>query len=177
MILIVGLGNPGRRYRNTPHNLGFETLDRLRKKHRLPRFQRSEMALVTAGKIAEQSLVLAKPLTFMNESGRAVAALAKRYRLQPNQIWLVHDEADLPLGQIKTSLNRSAAGHKGISSIYRQLQTQEVLRFRLGAATDNKSNLKDFVLRPYRRAERGAAKAMIEQATELIEVALAELSE
>lgn len=176
MILIVGLGNPGRKYRNTPHNLGFETVDRLRRKHQLPRFQRGEMALISAGKIAEQSVLLAKPLTFMNESGRAVAALAKRHQLEPDQIWLIHDEADLPLGQIKTSLNRSAGGHKGVSSVYQQLQTRALLRFRLGAATEDKSNLKDFVLKPYRRIEKDRVKTMIEQATELIEDTLSEIS-
>jgi len=176
MIIIVGLGNPGRRYRNTPHNLGFEAIDRLRKKHHLPRFRSEKMNWTSQGLIAGQPVLLAKPLTFMNNSGVAVAALAKEYQIPPDQIWLIHDEAALPLGQIKSSLNHSPGGHKGVASVYQYLNTSNILRFRLGSSLGENSDLKDFVLRPYRRADRLLAKEMIEQLVNLIEAALDKIS-
>ncbi len=169
MILIIGLGNPGRRFRNTPHNLGAETIDRLRKRHRLPRFGRQNQALTTQGEIGKQKVVLAKPLTFMNESGRAVAALAKELQADPNQIWIIHDDADLPLGEFRISANRGSGGHKGVASVIEQLQSRNFHRLRLGAFTGEKRDLKNFVLEPYRRTERTQSREMIEQAMDALE--------
>jgi peptidyl-tRNA hydrolase, PTH1 family len=164
MILIVGLGNPGRQFKNTPHNLGFATIDRFRKHHHLPGFTKKSKALISRGNINGQEIILAKPLTFMNESGQAVFQLVQEHQIKPEQLWLAHDDADLPLGAVKIDANRSSGGHKGVASVIEFLKTKNFSRVRLGAATAQRKDLKEFVLKSYNRNERAEARKMIEQA-------------
>ncbi len=166
MVLIVGLGNPGRQFKNTPHNLGFDLVDRLRKNHRLPRFRREGRALVSRGTIAGQSIILVKPTTFMNDSGQAVSFLMKKYGLDPDRIWLVHDDINLELGTIKMTRSRGAGGHKGVSSVIERLGGNQFPRIRLGASLREKTSLKQFVLEPYRRDQKSVAREMIKRASE-----------
>ena len=135
MRLIVGLGNPGPQYFNTRHNFGFLALNYLQDS--LSDFSGWQIddqfkALLSEGQIDGQKILLAKPQTFMNNSGQAVKLLADFYKLTPSDIIVLHDDLDLALGEIRLSQNVSAGGHQGAASIIKELGTQDFLRLRLG---------------------------------------------
>ena len=113
MILIVGLGNPGKKYQKTRHNVGFRVIDQL-------------------GFLSLKEVILVKPKTFMNLSGKSVKNLLKTYHLKPSNLIVIHDDTDLPLGKIKISKNRGAAGHKGVESIIKEMGTKNFVRLRVG---------------------------------------------
>src|SRR5580658_8022607 len=134
--LIVGLGNPGSEYENTPHNLGFMVIDRLAESNAIRVSRKEKMSLVGLGAIVvkgvEKNVALAKPQTFMNLSGPAVKGLLEKYELQPDRLVVVYDELDLPWGSLKIKPKGSAAGHKGIGSVIGALGTNVITRVRLG---------------------------------------------
>ncbi len=144
MKLLVGLGNPGSEYFNTRHNFGFLALNYLQDS--LPSFspwQASEQfkALLSEGQLNEEKILLAKPQTFMNNSGQAVKLLIDFYKLTPADILVLHDDLDLTLGEIRLSQNASAGGHKGVASIIKTLGTQDFTRIRLGIKPEKDSSL------------------------------------
>ncbi len=134
MKLIIGLGNPGEKYTNTRHNAGFLFLDFLQEALEMESFHEEKkfQAALSSGSLAEQKILLVKPLTFMNDSGSAVAALLRFYKLTPQDILVVHDELDLPLGTFKKTSDSRAAGHNGVQNIIDMLGTQEFPRLRIG---------------------------------------------
>src|SRR3989344_2456920 len=136
MKLIVGLGNPGTKYKDTWHNIGFITVDLMQKKHltEFPKFKKSAKlaAEVSQEVISKDKIVLAKPQTYMNKSGEAISAIARFYKIKPADVWVIHDDIDLPFGKIRISKNSSSAGHNGIKSVIEGLGTQEFVRFRIG---------------------------------------------
>ncbi len=191
MILVVGLGNPGQKYKNTRHNVGFRVVEELAKENDFPDFRISKRlgSEINEGEIAGQKIILAKPQTFMNNSGRAVKLLTKNYKLKTINLILVHDDIDLPLGKIKIVKNRGAAGHKGVESIIRELKTKNFIRFRVGIypttdhrqqATSNKKqetrikNIEDFVLKNFTKEEEKILKKVIEKMIEAIWTAIRE---
>ena len=130
--LLVGLGNPGPRYAQNRHNIGFQTLDELAKSQQL-RFTRSEHHAATAhGEIGEQRVILAKPQTWMNESGKAVQPLSHFYKIPPERILVIYDDLDIPLGTLRYRRTGSDGGHRGLGSILQRLGTVAVPRLRLG---------------------------------------------
>lgn len=149
MFLLVGLGNPGRKYKNTRHNVGFQFVDQLSKK----KWEKSKNALYRWETIADQEVKLLKPQTFMNKSGRAVAYAAEKHGLDPSQIIVVHDEADLPMGNFKESWNRGSAGHKGVQSVIDKLGSKSFGRIRIGVGPNN-IPLSDFVLEKMKPEEK-----------------------
>src|SRR5580700_270744 len=150
--LIVGLGNPGAEYENTPHNLGFMVIDRLAESHSIRVSRKESMAFVGLGAIREKPVALAKPQTFMNLSGGSVKGLLERYELKTDQLLLVYDELDLSWGTLKVKPNGSAAGHKGIGSVIGSLGTSNIARVRLGISPDHKVSGVEFVLRPFKKS-------------------------
>jgi len=152
MKLIIGLGNPGKKYESTWHNVGFIILDNLKGSRpddylnckNSTKFQ----AEICDGEIGEEKIILAKPQTFMNKSGIAVKTLANFYKIDSSDIWIIHDDIDLPLGNLRISQNATAAGHKGVQSIIDELGTQNFVRFRIGIKQDNESKIptEDYVL-------------------------------
>ncbi len=136
MKIIIGLGNPTDRYHYTRHNLGQLALEEFHSKqaHNFSNFSANKKvdALIASGNINSEQIILAKPLTFMNESGLTAKKIISFYKAKPTDLWVIHDELDLPLGKIKISSNVSAAGHKGVASIINSLQTKNFVRFRLG---------------------------------------------
>lgn len=136
MKLIIGLGNPGKEYEKTWHNVGFKAIEEFRK---IKTFEFSDFKLskkfkaeICEGIFSDEKLILIKPQTFMNLSGQAVFALTSFYKIKPKDLWVIHDELDLPLGQIRISQNSSAGGHKGVQSIIDKVGTKNFVRFRLG---------------------------------------------
>jgi len=134
MWLIAGLGNPGRHYVNTRHNVGFRCVDYFARKHGIPFDERRLKSKLGTGEVAGIKVVLAKPATFMNLSGEAVAAIARRYGVSKENIIVVHDELDLPLGKIRIRERGGSGGHKGVKSVIAFLRGQDFLRIRVGIA-------------------------------------------
>jgi peptidyl-tRNA hydrolase, PTH1 family len=130
--LIVGLGNPGKEYERTRHNIGFMAVTRFAHAHDL-RFSGKRMqAEIATGRAEGKSVVIARPQTYMNDSGVSVGQLVRWYKVPPQHVLVVYDEVDLPFGTLRLRPSGSAAGHKGLGSIIQALGTQEVPRLRLG---------------------------------------------
>lgn len=145
MKLFVGLGNPGSQYASTRHNVGFHCLDKLASKWgwQWERFQRSQIA---SGSFNGEKVLLAKPLTYMNNSGEAVSELIRWYKLQPSDVCVVYDELDIPTGKIRLRLKGSAAGHNGMKSLIQYLHTDEIPRIRVGIGGSSRNNTINYVL-------------------------------
>ena len=129
--LIVGLGNPGRKYRGNRHNIGFMVVDRLAANYGLQSSKVQQKAIVGDGRILERPVIIAKPQTFMNNSGDAVGPLANYYRIPPTHVLVIYDELDLPLGTIRLRPSGGAGGHNGMKSIIQHLGT-DFPRLRVG---------------------------------------------
>ncbi len=134
MIVIVGLGNPGKEYEKTKHNIGFLFLDMISTSWKLPAFHLDKdfNAEISKGTYENQDILLVKPQTFMNLSGQAVLAIQQFYKLSPEDFWIVYDELDLPWGKIRIRKEGSSAGHNGIKSIIAALGSEKFHRFRIG---------------------------------------------
>ncbi|MFH1840669.1 MAG: aminoacyl-tRNA hydrolase [Candidatus Shapirobacteria bacterium] len=157
MILIVGLGNPGERYQHTRHNLGFGVVDELIKNY------------PSVGK----QFIFLKPQTFVNASGFAVAKAANFYKIAPKDIWVIHDEVDLPPGKIKIRLGGGSAGHRGVSSIIEKLGTERFVRFRLGIGHPKELDDKHLSVEKYvLQSDARLTKKLIKKATQAVIFAL-----
>jgi PTH1 family peptidyl-tRNA hydrolase len=172
--LIVGLGNPGAEYENTPHNLGFMVIDRLAEAHGIRVSRKENMAFVGLGAIGEKRVALAKPQTYMNLSGTAVKGLVERYELKADQVIVVYDELDLPWGTLKVKPKGTAAGHKGIGNVISMLGTNQIARVRLGIDVDRRVSGEKFVLAPFKRAQKQEVDEVVERGAAAVESILAE---
>jgi PTH1 family peptidyl-tRNA hydrolase len=176
MKLIAGLGNPGPKYKGTRHNLGFEVLDELARRHRLSFDTAPADALAARWREApggDQAL-LVKPLTFMNLSGHAVGALVRYFRVEVPGILVVVDEAALELGRLRARERGSAGGHNGLKSIAEHLGTEEYARLRIGVGRgDARRDLADHVLAKFEPDERPVVEETIGRAADAVETFLA----
>jgi len=164
--LIAGLGNPGPRYDNTRHNAGFALLDKLAFEEG-GSFVSHDNALVCESDLNGSRVVLAKPQTYMNRSGRSLARLVAHYEVELKDLLVVYDDVALPLGTLRFRARGTSGGQKGIRSVLETLQTREVPRLRLGVGpADDRvgSELSDYVLSPFSRAERKQLEAVLEEA-------------
>ena len=179
MKLIIGLGNPGPEYFNTRHNFGFLALNYLQDSQPIfSAWQTTDKfkAAISEGQINDEKIILAKPQTLMNNSGQAVKLLADFYKIAPANIIVLHDDLDLPLGEIRLSQNASAGGHKGVASVIKELGTQNFPRLRLGikCAPGFLSFLKGFlpaekfVLQKFNDSEKSAVQQVAQKAKEAI---------
>ncbi len=176
--LVVGLGNPGEEYRQTPHNLGFLTVERLSEDAGVRVTRPEEDALVGSGQIGGKRALLAKPLSFVNRSGGPVKRLLRRYRLPPHRLLVVYDELDLDWGRLRLKQKGSAAGHNGMQSIIDALGTSEFPRLRIGIHPGHPvSNGARYVLRPFTRDEIEEVGEIVGRAAEVVRHALAEGTE
>ncbi|MDI6871876.1 MAG: aminoacyl-tRNA hydrolase [Bacillota bacterium] len=177
MWLVVGLGNPGREYANTRHNAGFLVVDRLSRKNGIPVRRKLRGALVGEGVLAGQRVALAKPQTYMNLSGQAVAGLVHWYKLSPSEVIVVYDDKDLPPGRIRVRPRGGPAGHRGMTSVLEALGTREVARVRVGIGREPAGAGEDrgigYVLSPFAKEERPLVEEALERAAEAVETILA----
>lgn len=185
MKIIVGLGNPGEKYKHVRHNLGFMVVDELSVKCEVQsakwEYQEKLKSAVFNYTLDANHYTLVKPQTYMNNSGLAVKLLSSVFSLQTSDIIVVHDELDLPLGKIKVRLGGSAAGHHGVESIINALGDDKFVRVRLGIGNlrsqsgEHKGqafNAEKFVLEPFMPNEKSKVKHMIKQAVRTIELLL-----
>ena len=178
MWLVVGLGNPGARYEQTPHNMGFLAVDRLAEASGIRISQPDSKALVGKGLVkagqAEAPAILAKPQTFMNLSGTSVKALLAKYELAPPDLLLVYDELALEWGSLRVRPKGSSAGHNGVQNVIDSLGTDEFARIRLGIRPDHLAGNIEYVLSPMRGARKEALDSILDTASRAMESVMTE---
>ena len=176
MKLIVGLGNPGAEYRDTRHNVGFKVADALAERWRVAGEWREKFdALQVKTAVGSEHVILAKPLTFMNLSGHAVAALAGFYKIEPAGIFIVTDDVALPMGRLRARREGGAGGHNGLKSLIQSLATQAFPRMRVGVGRgDLRRDLADHVLGRFEADERDTVSAAVLRAADASEMFLSE---
>ncbi len=154
MFLIVGLGNPGKEYENTRHNVGFMTIDALANEYGFGSFKEKFDGLIAEGKIGGEKVYLLKPLTFMNLSGNSVVKAANFYKILPDNIVVIHDDMDLPIGKIKAKAGGGSGGHNGIKSIDATITPQyNRIRIGIGRTIGTAQDTADFVLSKFGKNE------------------------
>jgi PTH1 family peptidyl-tRNA hydrolase len=169
-LLVVGLGNPGDEYVHTRHNVGADTVELLAKRHGATLKKGKERARADQVRIGDQLVALAVPLTYMNDSGAAVAALARRYGVEPHQVVIVHDELDLPVAALKVKVGGGLAGHNGLRSVKSHLHSDEFVRVRIGVGKPvSKEHGADHVLKRFSKRERTEIDVTLEQAADAVE--------
>ena len=176
MKLILGLGNPGRSYCWTRHNVGFLLLDCLAKRHGIEISRRGMKSLYGRGRIGSEEVILAKPQTFMNLSGEAAQRLLQFFKLEPQKVIVLHDDLDLSWGQVRVRVRGGDGGHKGIRSIMEALGNESFVRFKIGIGRPERSSQDpaDFVLEPMTGEKREELKEMIEGNAEALETLILE---
>jgi PTH1 family peptidyl-tRNA hydrolase len=174
LLLVVGLGNPGREHARNRHNAGWMVVDELARRHGgswRGKFS-GQMAEVRVG---DERVALLKPETYMNESGRSVGPAAAFFKLEPDEVLVVHDEGDFDLGRLELKVGGGLAGHNGLRSIAQQLGTQDFLRLRIGVGRPERGDprpLSDWVLADFRADED--PEALVGRAADAVETLVAE---
>jgi PTH1 family peptidyl-tRNA hydrolase len=176
MKLVVGLGNPGSQYEHTRHNVGFRVVDKLAAKLGWKWTERRNRAILASGTIGTEKVILAKPITFMNLSGEAVGELVRWYKVQPEDVLIVCDDLDLPVGKVRLRAKGSAGGQKGLDDIILHLHTNQIPRVRVGIGrpTNTRRDPKSYVLSVPAGDERILLDAGEDRAVEAILMALTE---
>ena len=176
MKVILGLGNPGRSYTWTRHNVGFLLLDCLAKRHEIEISRRGMKSLYGRGRIGPEEVILAKPQTFMNLSGEAAQRLLQFFKLTPENAIVLHDDLDLPWGKVRVRVRGGDGGHKGIRSIMEALGNGGFVRFKIGIGRPERASQDpaDFVLEPITGEKREEFKAMMEGNAEALEILILE---
>lgn len=171
MWLVVGLGNPGDQYMGTRHNVGFTAIDAVAKAETdftAWRMGKKWNALVSSGTMHNEPVALAKPQTFMNLSGNAIQALVAFRKLSPNNVIVIHDEVDLPVGTIRIQKGGSAAGHHGIESIIASVG-HDFIRVRIGVANAKNTPAGSMVLKPFSNTEKEIISKVLDRVTKAVE--------
>lgn len=168
-MIIIGLGNPGTQYNRTRHNAGFTAIDAIAQANNFEDFKLSKKhnSLISEGIINDKKVLLAKPQTFMNNSGSAVKSLVKQHK----NFLVIHDDIDIPLGRIKTAENSSSAGHKGVQDIIQTLGTKNFNRIRIGIQPQSgkPNDTEVFVLKKFTKEEQELFNEAIEEVISIIE--------
>lgn len=168
-VLIVGLGNKGKKYDGTRHNIGFACVEAFALAHEFPIWQNKKdlKSQITSKTLGGTRVMLAKPQTFMNLSGEAVRAVARFYKIHDNDIVVVHDELDIPFGQIRMRIGGSAAGHNGLKSLLQHID--EIFgRIRIGIKAETKMDPVDFVLAKFSKEEKPLIKPLTREVVSIL---------
>jgi peptidyl-tRNA hydrolase, PTH1 family len=177
VFLILGLGNPGPRYELTRHNAGFWVADNLADKYDIRLGCHKYLSLYGKGEVDGLEVVIAKPMTYMNESGKAAKSLLSAFNLSPEQMLVIHDDIDLPLGKVKKKFKGGDGGQRGIRSTIQSIRTGEFARVRVGIGRpEDKDDIVDYVLSPFDAEDSGLINETMEQAVQAVEATLKELN-
>jgi PTH1 family peptidyl-tRNA hydrolase len=175
LFAFIGLGNPGREYELTRHNIGFLAIDQLSRAWDIPVNKYRFKSLVGKGNYEGNTVLLAKPQGYMNLSGDAVASITRFYKLSLEQICIIHDDLDLPFGKIRLRRSGGSAGQKGMASIIARLGTEEFYRLRIGIGRPpGQMEAADYVLQSFRKKESGILEDVLNKAVGAIEMLLNE---
>ncbi len=169
MWLIAGLGNPGPKYAQNRHNIGFMVVDELARRARAESFRSKFGGDVTTCEVAGQRAVLLKPMEYMNLSGRAVQRAAAFYQAEPKDLVVVHDEIDLDFGTLRVKHGGGLAGHNGLRSIVSDLGTPDFTRVRIGVGKPGHKNVAGHVLDDFAKSEQEELKILIQEAADAVE--------
>lgn len=169
MYIVVGLGNPGKKYENTKHNIGFITLDFLAEKNDIKINKIKHKALVGEGTVSGQKVLLVKPQTYMNLSGNSVREVMEYYKVEPEKLIVIYDDVDLPMGRLRIRKKGSAGTHNGMKSIIYDLQEEGFPRVRIGIGKERKMSLAGYVLGGFAKEERNLMENAVERAAQAIE--------
>lgn len=170
LYLIVGLGNPGKQYENTRHNVGFRTIDRLAQKHGIAFGKTEHRALTGSGTILGKRVILAKPMTYMNVSGDSVQPLANFYKIPVDRVLIVADDLDIPLGTLRLRKTGSSGGQNGLKHIIQRMGTQDINRVRFGIGRPpGRMDPAAYVLAPFRGDDEILALEVMDRAVQAIE--------
>lgn len=184
MKLIIGLGNPGEKYQNTRHNIGFRIVDNFFRQNQknFKEWQNDSETSFCLGKIGKEKVLLAKPQTFVNNSGKAVLNLTKANKIKINDIVIIHDDLDLKLGQIKISQGKGSAGHRGVQSIIKAMKSPNFIRVRIG--TGFRKKIKDkkkkkeeiikFVIADFPKRDEEMIKKAIKKISEALNIIISQ---
>jgi PTH1 family peptidyl-tRNA hydrolase len=173
-VLIVGLGNPGREYASNRHNVGFMTAERWAAAHAIAFTKIQHHAIIAMGRSAERRIIVAKPQTYMNDSGRAVGALLRFYKIPTEQLLVIFDDLDLPFGVIRLRADGGAGGHNGMRSIIQHLGSNHFARLRMGIGRPpGHMDPAAFVLQDFNRDEAAELDAVLDRAGQAIDIFLA----
>ncbi len=171
MKLIVGLGNPGKEYEKTRHNVGFEVVEELARQWGISLAKKKFETIFGEARVREERVLLALPQTYMNLSGQAVSALVGFFKVDLTDCVVIHDDLDLPVGRIKVVRGGGPAGHRGVASIQELLGTENFCRFRIGVGKPaQKEEVVDFVLKPFLKEEKKPLQEAVEKAKEGLEI-------
>ncbi|MCL0057463.1 aminoacyl-tRNA hydrolase [Dehalococcoidales bacterium] len=168
MKLIVGLGNPGRVYANNRHNVGFICLNHFAKTQGIRFDKKQGQARIGIGEVAGSKVVIAKPQTYMNLSGQSVSRLIKKFNINLNDLLVIHDDLDLPLGKIRIRQGGSSGGHKGVDSIITCLGSEDFIRLRVGIGRPSEGNIIAYVLSDFTSDENQTITKVITRVGEAI---------
>jgi peptidyl-tRNA hydrolase, PTH1 family len=174
MKLIIGLGNPGAEYAGTRHNVGFEVIEILAKRHNIAVTKRNYRAVYGEGSIGGEKVLLVRPMTYMNLSGEAVGAIARFYKIEPEDVIVILDDVALPTGRLRLRFTGSAGGHNGLENVLRHFNTQDVPRIRIGVGAAKPGGMVGHVLARFRKEELPLIQEAEERTADAIECALAE---
>ena len=168
--LIVGLGNPGQTYARQRHNVGFMTLDAISCKHNVIFTNHKSKSMIATLRLNNMNVILSKPQTFMNLSGQSVQELVRYYNIQPDNILVIFDDLDLPIGDIRIRKSGGSSGHKGMQSVITLLGTNTIPRLRLGIGRPPANvNPKDYVLKPFSEQLKSLMNCLIPKVIEAVE--------
>ncbi len=171
MKLIVGLGNPGKKYTGTRHNVGFRTVAAIAEEFNLEsKTSYKCKALLGKGIVAGCDVIIAQPLTYMNRSGKAVLALINHYKIKLEDIIVIYDDMDLPPGKLRIKMAGSSGGHNGLNSVINYLGTQKVPRIRIGIGHPLHGDTKDYVLEKFDSREKKLIKEVVESVVKAIKI-------
>ncbi len=167
--LIVGLGNPGKKYEKTRHNVGFMVVDELLRKLKVSKPSEECLSHVYKANVNGRTIILAKPQTYMNNSGLAVINLLEEYDIKPEEMLVVYDDLDLPLGKLRLRLEGSSGGHHGVESIIREIKSEKFPRLRIGIGRPkDKNKVVEYVLSPFSEEEEAVLYRVIDRASECL---------
>lgn len=169
MYVIVGLGNPGKKYENTRHNIGFITLDYLAHRHGIKVTKIKHKALVGEGNISGQKVLLVKPQTYMNLSGNSVREVMEYYKTDIENLLVIYDDIDIPMGSVRIRKKGSAGTHNGMRSLVYDLQSDQFPRIRIGMGKNKNEDLKDFVTGGFSKAEKAIFEKAVVHSADAIE--------
>jgi PTH1 family peptidyl-tRNA hydrolase len=172
--LIVGLGNPGNRYQWTRHNAGFMVLDRLSHVAAIPVTKKCFSGLCGEGVWQDNRLLLLKPQTFMNLSGRSVAEAVRFHKLSSSDVVVLHDDIDIPFGRVRMKIGGGHGGHNGLRSLLAELGNGDFTRVRIGVGRPDCGDVVDYVLNPFERKEMDGLLAILDGAVDMLGVLLSE---
>lgn len=175
MRCIIGLGNPGHKYEQTRHNIGFWVIDRISERHNVPLRKRKFDSEFARGRIRQHDIILLKPQTMMNNSGQAVDAVARFYDFDPSDLLIIYDDIALELGVLRLRRGGSAGGHRGMQNIIDRVGTPDIPRLRLGIASPpERMDARDYVLSPFPAGDRDIVEDLLLDAADAVQLLLSE---